>query len=615
MVRASHKVRGFVFAAANERGGGTKIILSLSTNALEVHSLQRNYSKKDGSISLATKRLSTLDQYGHPTGIRSVALSPTDDKLATTISKGMLKIWSVPTRSCIRSLPLQYSNENGTTSAVYALCCSFLPSNTHVVVGTKEGHILILDIASGDVVCIEEKAHNGAIWDLDVKADGSGMVTGSADCSANFWEFEDNEGDPALVHSRKLECKDDVVSVRYSYSFKKQLVMIATLDCTVQIFFEDNLKFFLNLYGHKLPALAMDCSDDDAILASGGADKTIKIWGLDFGDVHKTLYGHTDSITDIKFVKKTHNFFSCGRDKTIRYWDGDRFDSILVLHGHFAEVNSISVSKTGAFVLSAGMDRQVRVWERTKDMVFVEEEKERELERMLDQVDGSKGEEKLSMAVVGGGNEDDEDDNNTQPQSAAAVRRNVLSVSSGDRIMEAVELADAETKEMTVGKSKNTSPNPFLLGMDPPMYILWVLRTIKSEQLEQSLLILPLSHMERLMYYLIVLLRKGTGVEICSKVAVFLVTTHQNQIIATQTLAVPLRELRRLIKKRVGQCRNTVGYNLAAMRSLARTVHARKHVYVTEEEDNGNKNVWAGLGKGSDIAAALVSRDSKRVKR
>jgi len=71
------------------------------------------------------------------------------------------------------------------------------------------------------------------------------------------------------------------------------------------------------------------------------------------------------------------------------------------------------------------------------------------------------------------------------------------------------------------------------------------------------------------MYYLIILLRKGIGVEICSKVAVFLLKTHQNQIIATHTLSVPLRELRRLVKSRVGQFRNTLGYNLAAMRVLA----------------------------------------------
>jgi len=63
-----------------------------------------------------------------------------------------------------------------------------------------------------------------------------------------------------------------------------------------QVFFLDTLKFFLSLYGHKLPVLSMDISSDGALLVSGSADKNIKIWGLDFGDCHKSLFAHQDSI-------------------------------------------------------------------------------------------------------------------------------------------------------------------------------------------------------------------------------------------------------------------------------------------------------------------------------
>jgi U3 small nucleolar RNA-associated protein 12 len=60
------------------------------------------------------------------------------------------------------------------------------------------------------------------------------------------------------------------------------------------VFFTDSLKFFISLYGHKLPVLSMDISSDGALLASGSADKNIKIWGMDFGDCRKSLFAHGD---------------------------------------------------------------------------------------------------------------------------------------------------------------------------------------------------------------------------------------------------------------------------------------------------------------------------------
>ena len=78
----------------------------------------------------------------------------------------------------------------------------------------------------------------------------------------------------------------------YSYSPStkagdKTLLAIGLLDNTVKVFYEDSLKFFLSLYGHALPVMAVDISYDNRLLISGSADKTIKIWGLDFGDCHR----------------------------------------------------------------------------------------------------------------------------------------------------------------------------------------------------------------------------------------------------------------------------------------------------------------------------------------
>ena len=81
-VRASHKIKGFVFAPFVERGGGIRIVCALATNALEVHSIVKKIGTTKGSdnpsITYTATKLSTLDMYGHPTGVRSISLSSDD---------------------------------------------------------------------------------------------------------------------------------------------------------------------------------------------------------------------------------------------------------------------------------------------------------------------------------------------------------------------------------------------------------------------------------------------------------------------------------------------------------------------------------------------------------
>ena len=36
------------------------------------------------------------------------------------------------------------------------------------------------------------------------------------------------------------------------------------------------MKFYLSLYGHRLPVMALDVSDDSQMIASGSADKNVR---------------------------------------------------------------------------------------------------------------------------------------------------------------------------------------------------------------------------------------------------------------------------------------------------------------------------------------------------
>lgn len=61
-----------------------------------------------------------------------------------------------------------------------------------------------------------------------------------------------------MKHMRTLQLDEDVLCVKYSPD--QRLLAVSLLDCTVKVFYTDTLKFFLSLYGHKLPVLCLDIS-------------------------------------------------------------------------------------------------------------------------------------------------------------------------------------------------------------------------------------------------------------------------------------------------------------------------------------------------------------------
>jgi U3 small nucleolar RNA-associated protein 12 len=316
MVRTPAKVRSFDFApvADVEKAGNVQILASLNNNTIESYTVPINASKKSEQVE-EPSRLNSIDIPGHRSDIRALALS-SDDELLVSASSNLLKIWNVKTRSCIRSI------ECG-----FALCSSFLPGNKHVLIGTKTGELELYDIGSSSLV-ESVKAHDGAIYSLQVRPDKRGFATGSADKDVKFWDFDmtqdkaSNTKRLTFIHMRTLKMSDEVLCVRYSPD--QNLMAVSLLDSTVKVFYHDTLKFFLSLYGHKLPVLSMDISSDNTLIATCSADKNVKLWGLDFGDCHKSLFAHQESVMSVQFVWGTHYFFTVSKDKTVKYWDGDK---------------------------------------------------------------------------------------------------------------------------------------------------------------------------------------------------------------------------------------------------------------------------------------------------
>ncbi|CAH9137341.1 unnamed protein product [Cuscuta epithymum] len=547
-LRAGKKICSIAFSPVASKGTLATLALSLNNNSLEFYAIDE---------SGTANKSSSIELQGHRSDVRSVTLS-SDNTLLMSTSHSLIKIWNPSTGSCLRTI------ESG-----YGLCGIFIPGNKFAVIGTKGGTLEILDVSSGTCVDVVE-AHGGSVQSIAATPDGTGFITGSADHDIKFWELQLNIKSGQEVkhitasHVRSKKMDDDVIAVVVSPDGK--YIAAALLDSTIKVFFMDSLKFFLSLYGHKLPVLCMDVSSDGDLLVSGSADKNVKIWGLDFGDCHKSIFAHADSVMAVKFVRNTHYMFSVGKDRLVKYWDADKFELLLTLEGHHAEIWCLAVSNRGDFFVTGSHDRSIRRWDRTEEPFFIEEEKEKRLEEIFESDIDNTLENRYAAKEV------------ELPEEGAvalAGKRTQETLNATDSIIEALDIAEHEAKriaeyeeEKSKGKVVAFRPNILMLGLSPSSFVLRAVSNVHTNDLEQTLLALPFCDALKLLAYLKDWAYIPEKVELVCRMTTVLLQLHHNQLVATVSARPLLSLLQDVIPTRIQECKDTLGFNLAAMDHL-----------------------------------------------
>ncbi|KAL3284711.1 hypothetical protein HHI36_018859 [Cryptolaemus montrouzieri] len=531
------------------KGGELRIAVCLNNNIVELHMLNTSIKECE------SKCLRSISSQGHHSEVRAVTFS--SDNLAVTSGSGeSIKMWNRPSQTCLRTV------ETG-----YILSLTFAPGDRHVLAGCKDGKLLIIDIASSDIL-EEIPAHTQELWSVCLTPDLRGCVTGGGDQTVKFWQFElivDQKNETSakvlsLIHSRTLKLEDSVLCVKLSQNGK--FLAVALLDSTVKIFFVDTFKFYLSLYGHKLPVLTMDISSDSTLIATGSADRNVKIWGMDFGDCHKSIFAHDDSITGLQFVPRTHYFFTCGKDGKVKQWDADSFNKVITLQGHVGEAYGLAVSPNGKFVVSCGSDRVLRLYEKSDQPLVLEDEEEMEREEQEQLLSGEK-------TVVKG-----HSDLNLPSKKTIGSER------AAESILECLTICEQYRQQLAEHEALQAASSQVIPAPVPPLimqaykvttvedFILETIRRIRSSDLEEALLILPFASVCELVQLLPTLVGRGDDIELICKISVFLLKLHHSPIIANHTLLATLEKLQKLTQNKLQEFRDMVGYNFFGLQFL-----------------------------------------------
>lgn len=536
------------------------VLLGMGNNTVESVRLLANDAE---ATPVKFEDTQGLELAGHRTAVRCLAIAH-DDSLLMSTSAEALKIWNVATGNCVRTI-----------ASGYGLCGMFLAGNEHILLGTKEGKLELYDLGIGEL-SQEMVAHSGAIYGIAEAPDQKGFVSCAADKFLRFFDFSFEAGSSESVSftentEKATELADECLSVAYAKNGK--WIIVALLNHTIQMLFADTLKFYLSLYGHKLPVLSVDIASDSQLVASGSADKNVKLWSTQFGNCHRSLRAHEDSVMQVRFLPGTHYLATVGRDREVKLWDCDSYEMITCLKGHATEILSLALSQDAAFIATAGSDRQIRFWKRGQEQLFLSEERTKEMEDKFEQEAEREDLQGPSSEVV----------------TLRPSRRTIESIKSTEQLMEILDESVAAEKEGAIEVATALGPR------HPCARVLAYVNTLTASNVYEVLLALPFAHALILLNFICRFFEAvsslsgpdgtdsagssasralGTSTTLETPCQVALITTyvHHHELASTPSARAMLLRLRSHMRRLLQAEKDQIGLGIAGFAHLHRSL-------------------------------------------
>jgi len=108
---------------------------------------------------------------------------------------------------------------------------------------------------------------------------------------------------------------------------------------------------------------AVRYSVDGNYCITAGADKSVKLWNPNRGNLLKTYMGHGFEVLDCQGSCDNSQLISCSMDKSIVLWDVTSGNFTRKWRGHQAAVNTVKFNEESTVIISGSVDTKVKIWD------------------------------------------------------------------------------------------------------------------------------------------------------------------------------------------------------------------------------------------------------------
>jgi serine/threonine protein kinase len=298
-----------------------------------------------GTVSSAAVALPQVGEIkGHKGGLTGVGHTPDGRLIITAGEDATLKIWQSGTRTLVRTIDL---DAGAPTSLAVGL--------TRAVTGHKEGRVRLWDLEYGLRV---------AAFKRDEADIGSVSFAGSPERLL----AAGHDGKLTLLDARTpvlpVHVFDGHANAVQAVAFyaARNLIASGGADRTIRTWNAETLAETRVYRGHRDHVVALAFAPDGRRLASGDLAGNVRIWSLTTRRLERSIQAHKGGATTLAFSGDGRWLATAGRDGRVRLWDVHRPRPPRTLSGHAGEVRGLSFTPDGTTLASAGADGVVRLW-------------------------------------------------------------------------------------------------------------------------------------------------------------------------------------------------------------------------------------------------------------
>jgi hypothetical protein len=295
--------------------------------------------------SQSSERLELAQLKGHKSAVAALAFSDDGRQIVTAGRDATLRIWSAASGALQRTIEL----DNGAASALAV-------QGRRALSGHADGTIVLWDLDKAEKVSTFRR-NEAAIWSLAFLGEPGRFAAAAHDWSVAMWDVR-GSGGPLHVFEGHESAANSV-----AYSARGPWIASGSADRTVKLWSLSNLALIRTYRGHKDFVTALAFAPDGRVMASASLDGGIRIWSTSSNRLYRTLSGHKGRVGGLAFSPAGDLLASGGEDGIVKLWDFKTGRALRLLAGHSGPVRSVAFATDGRRVATASEDSTVRTWD------------------------------------------------------------------------------------------------------------------------------------------------------------------------------------------------------------------------------------------------------------